>query len=166
MKIRHVLLAAVSVVSFAAAAQAEDYLAGYVGYFDVGQQDDESTQFGAEYRFTPYIYNIRPTLGVNVTTDGSVYGYGGFNWDVSLVDDQLYLIPNMMVGAYSQGDGKDLGHALEFRSGIELAYQFPNRHRVGLAFNHISNASIGDKNPGAETILLNYQVPTGTLLHW
>lgn len=166
MKHPFALLAAASALALSGPALAGDYLAGYVGYFDVGQNDDEATQFGAEYRFTPYIYGIRPTLGINATTDGSVYGYGGFNWDVPLVDNQLYLIPNFMVGAYSQGDGKDLGHALEFRSGIELAYQFPNAHRVGLAFNHISNASIGDKNPGAETVLINYHVPTGTLVHW
>lgn len=166
MSVKHCLLAAVSALSLSSAAHAEDYLVGYAGYFDVSQGDQDAAQFGVEYRFTPYVYGIRPTLGANVTTDGALYGYGGFNWDVPLFDDQLYLIPNVMVGAYSQGDGKDLGHAVEFRSGIELAYQFTDRSRIGLAFNHISNASIGDKNPGAETVLLNYQVPTGTLVHW
>ena len=102
----------------------------------------------------------------NLTNEGSVYGYGGLNWDIPILDSQLYLIPNFMIGAYSQGDGKDLGHALEFRSGLELAYQLPSSHRVGIAFNHISNASLGDKNPGAETLLINYQVPTGTLVNW
>ncbi len=147
--------------SLATATHAADYLTGYAGGFDMIDQENESAQFGAEYRFSPVQYGIRPTVGMNFTGDGAVYGYGGFNWDVSLLPNQLYLVPNFMVGAFSQGSGKDLGHAIEFRSGIEVDYQFANAHRVGIAFNHISNAGIGDKNPGAETLLINYSIPMG-----
>jgi len=147
--------------TLSAPAHAKDYLTGYVGWFDFIDEGNEATQFGVEYRFSPIEYGFRPMIGANVTTDGSVYGYGGFAWDVALIDNQLYLVPNFAVGGYAQGDGKDLGHALEFRSGIGLDYQFANEHRVGIAFNHISNASIGDKNPGAETVLFNYSVPMG-----
>lgn len=144
-------------------AHAVDYLTGYIGWFDFIDDEDAATQFGAEYRFNPMNYGIRPTLGINVSTDGSVYGYGGVNWEVPVVKDDLYLIPNFMVGAYSEGDGKDLGGAIEFRSGLEIAYQLANQHRIGLSVNHISNASIYDKNPGAETILINYSVPVDRL---
>jgi lipid A 3-O-deacylase len=158
------LTALTSVLLASAPAHAVDYLTGYVGWFDVTQQDDEATQLGLEYRMTPWEYGIRPTLGANITTDGSFYGYGGFNWDIELVNNQVYLVPNFMVGGYAQGDGKDLGSSIEFRSGIEIDYQFANASRVGVAFNHISNASIGDKNPGAETVLINYSMPVGTLM--
>lgn len=144
-------------------AHATDYITGYAGVFDVLDDNENSGQFGLEYRFNPIQYGFRPTLGVNVTTEGALYGYGGFHWDVPLVDNEIYLIPNFVVGAYAEGDDKDLGGALEFRSGIELAYQMPNSHRVGVAFNHISNASIYDKNPGAETVLINYSLPMGNL---
>lgn len=166
MKFTFALLAATLASGISGAALAQDYAVGYAGWYDFSQQDNEATQFGVEYRFTPYVYGIRPTAGINVSTDGSVYGYGGINWDVPLLDNQLYLIPSFVAGGYSEGDGKDLGYGLEFRSGIELAYQLPSEHRVGLAFNHISNASLGDKNPGAETVLVNYHVPTGTLINW
>ena len=145
-----------------ATAHAE-YLTGYIGWFDFIDNEETATQFGVEYRFNPIEYGFRPMIGANVTTDGSLYGYGGFAWDVTLIDNQLYLVPNFAVGGYAQGDGKDLGHGLEFRSGIEMDYQFDNSHRVGIALNHISNASLGDKNPGAETILLNYSVPVGRI---
>ncbi len=147
-------------------AQAADYLTGYIGWHDFIDDEDESTELGIEYRFHPIDYGFRPTLGFNVTTDGSLYGYGGFNWDVPLVTNELYLIPNFMAGLYSEGDGKDLGGAIEFRSGIELAYQMPNEHRVGIAINHISNASIYDKNPGAETLLINYSIPMGPMFRY
>lgn len=142
-------------------AQAAEYLTGYAGWFDVLDQEDEAGQFGLEYRFSPWQWGIRPTLGFNVTTDSSAYGYAGFHWDIPLIENQLYLVPNFAAGVYGEGDGKDLGGAIEFRSGIELDYQMSNEHRVGMAFNHISNASIYNKNPGAETLLVNYSVPMG-----
>jgi len=139
----------------------KDYITGYVGYFDIVRNKQEAAQFGAEYRARPLQYGVRPMIGINVTNDSAVYGYAGLNWDVPLLDKQLYLIPNFAVGAYKRGDGRDLGGALEFRSGLELAYQFKNAQRLGIAFNHISNASIYKHNPGSETLLVSYSVPLG-----
>lgn len=150
----------------ATAANANDYLTGYIGWHDFIDDEAESTELGVEYRFHPLAYGFRPTLGFNVTTEGSMYGYGGFNWDVPVIDNQLYVIPNFMVGLYGEGDGKDLGGAIEFRSGLEVAYQMPNEHRIGIAINHISNASIYDKNPGAETLLINYSMPIGRMFQY
>ena len=140
-------------------SQSKDYITGYVGYFDVIRNNQETAQFGLEYRAKPFQYNIRPIAGVNVTADSAVYGYVGLNWEAPLIDNQLYLIPNFAAGLYRKGDGKELGGPIEFRSGLELAYQFPNSHRLGLAFNHISNASIYNHNPGSETLLVTYSVP-------
>lgn len=157
------LLASVALSTAATPALANDYITGYVGYYNVMDDEQNATQFGAEYRFNPYVYGIRPIVGASITTDGSAYGYAGLNWDIDLIPNELYVIPNFAVGAYSEGDGKDLGGALEFRSGIEVAYQFPNEHRLGVALNHLSNASIYDKNPGTEIVLINYSIPTKSL---
>lgn len=146
-------------MAFSGGAHAADYLTGYAGWFDLVDGEDESAQFGVEYRFHPWDFGLRPVLGANFTSDSGVYGYGGLNWDVPIVANQIYLIPNFMAGVYREGNSKDLGGAIEFRSGIELAYQLPDNSRVGVAFNHISNASIYDKNPGAETLLINYSIP-------
>lgn len=163
MKFLHPLsLFAALAVSFSGAALAEtDYVAGYLGYFDVTQDDNSATQFGIEYRGKPLEHGLRPIVGLNATSDSSAYVYVGMNWDVPLVDKQIYLIPNFAVGAYKRGDGKRLGGALEFRSGLELGYQFPNQQRLGIAFNHVSNAGIYDHNPGAETALVSYSIPLG-----
>ena len=66
-------------------------------------------------------------------------------------------------GYYEEGDGKDLGHELEFRSQIEIAYRFDDRSRLGLAVSHTSNASIADTNPGSESAILYYSVPIESL---
>lgn len=162
------LLTVVTIVAgslTSAAAFATDYLTGTLGWYDVTQQDNEAMEFGVEYRLSPVEYGVRPMAGVFGTTDGSVYGYAGLHWDIELVTNKLYLSPNFAAGAYSAGDdGKRLGGAIEFRSGIELAYQMPNQQRVGVAFNHISNASIYDRNPGVETLLVSYSLPTGDIM--
>lgn len=154
---KHILLV-LPVILVAASAQAAGHLVAYGGSQDV--LDDKSyAQFGAEYRFADVYKGLRPTVGINGTDEGDVYGYGGVHWDIPLADSGFYLTPNFVVGAYHHGDGKDLGGALEFRSGVEGSYEFSNGSRVGVTFNHISNASIYDKNPGAEALLVSYQHP-------
>lgn len=160
--LRSLVLAAVIMIS--APAQATDYLTFYTGGFNIFEHENASAtaQFGMEYRAEAWDWGIRPTVGINADTDGAVYGYAGINWDVALGKPWI-LTPNFMVGAYHQGDSIDLGHGLEFRSGVELSYEFENQQRLGAAFNHISNASIGDENPGAESLLVVYSVPLGGL---
>jgi lipid A 3-O-deacylase len=137
----------------------KDYVALYGGYYDISMNDgDNAVQVGADYRFASIYRGIRPAVGGNVSTDGSVYGYGGLFWDLALTDS-IILTPNFVAGAYGKGDGKDLGHVIEFRSGIELSYQFENERRMGVHYNHISNAGIGSRNPGAETLMLVLQQP-------
>lgn len=161
------LLAALTALAFLPLpAHATDYVSVNVGKFNALRSGtDDTVQFGAEYRFSEFMYGIRPIVGGFGTGDGSAYGYAGANWDVPLLANQLYLVPNFAVGAYSEGSGKDLGGTLEFRSGIELDYQFPNRHQLGVALNHISNAGIYSRNPGEESVLVTYSVPSDILFN-
>ena len=118
--------------------------------------------FNLEYRSDYEFWKIRPFVGGFATSDASLYGYFGFMLNIYL-GNRWVLIPNTAVGAYSEGDGQDLGHVIEFRSGFELAYRFDDRSRLGVAVHHLSNASIGDDNPGTETALLYYSVPLTSL---
>jgi opacity protein-like surface antigen len=158
-------LAFLATSALATAASAADYLTGYVGYYDFNKRVDTATQFGLEYRGEQLGYWIRPIAGISDTTDSSVYGYAGIDIDIPLIDKKLYLVPNFAPGLYSRGSShKDLGGAIEFRSGLELDYQFDNAQRLGAAVNHVSNASIYDHNPGTETLMVTYSVPIGTLM--
>jgi hypothetical protein len=155
-------LPALLLAPFAAFAQdssASDssFLVPYIGIFDVAD-DENTTQLGLEYRFADIGYGFRPTVGANVDDESAAYVYGGLNWDLPL-GYNVTLTPNVMAGLYHDGASKDLGGAIQFRSGLELSYAFENESRVGIAYNHISNASIYDRNPGAETLLINYQIP-------
>lgn len=151
------LLLPLTLLASPACAEGE-HVAIYAGVQDV--LDSKSYgQAGVEYRFADAFKGLRPTVGINATNESDVYAYGGVNWDIRLGDSPFILTPNFMVGAYHHGDGKDLGGALEFRSGLEASYEFEGGSRLGATFNHISNASIYDKNPGSEALLLVYQHP-------
>lgn len=139
-------------------ANQTDYMVAYAGLFDISQQDDEAGLFGAEYRYKTIWRGLRPTAGAFMTSDKAVYGYGGFYYDFYLTDN-LVFSPNLAVGAFSHGDGKKLGHGIEFRDGLELSYQFDGGERLGFNFYHMSNASIGSDNPGTEILMLVYQEP-------
>ena len=101
---------------------------------------------------------IAPFVGVQGTSDGAFYGYGGFGFDVNF-SPNLVLTPNVAAGYFAPGSGTRLGYPLEFRSGAELAWRFADMSRLGVAVHHISNAGLGKHNPGEQEILLMYSFP-------
>ncbi|MBI4182445.1 MAG: acyloxyacyl hydrolase [Proteobacteria bacterium] len=112
-----------------------------------------------EYRWgRPLAWRLRPFVGVMGTADAAAYGYFGLGLDLGL-SERVALTPNVAAGLYGDGSGKDLGHAVEFRSGLELSYRLDDGTRLGAAFHHTSNASLGDRNPGAESLVLTYSIP-------
>lgn len=154
------LLAVVAFLAFAPlSAHADESMIGVgVGYYDIFD-NEEAVDFRVEYRHAePVIWGIKPFGGAHVTSDGALYGLGGFYGDFHL-SPEWTVTPSLAAGLYSDGGGKDLGYALEFRSQLELGYNFQNGSRVTTGLAHISNASLGDRNPGTEILSLNYYFP-------
>lgn len=143
-----------------AALAQEDHITLRAGAFDIGGTY-ESAHFGLEYRGVPFYHSLLPLAGISGNTDGSFYGYAGLGYDWQFAPSWS-LMPSLTAGVYKD-DGSnslDLGGVVEFRSGLELAYICPdNQHRLGLAFYHLSNASLYDQNPGTEILTFNYSVP-------
>ena len=133
------------------------FVAFHAGVYDIND-DQTAGQVNIEYRSNWNDWVVKPFGGVMATTDTALYGYAGFLFDFKL-SDRVVVTPNIAVGLYTDGDGKDLGSAIEFRSGVELAYRFDSRARLGVAVHHISNASISSDNPGTETLTLVYSMP-------
>ena len=133
----------------------------YAGKFSaLRDKASESVEGGVEYRFKDQWYGVRPTVGAMANTDGAIYGYAGINWDLPIrAIRPFYITPGVKVGGYSQGDSKDLGYGLEFRDSIEVSYRFNDGQRLGAYLTHMSNASLGNKNPGTEMIGAVYSHP-------
>lgn len=136
-----------------------NFLTLALGAFDV--RDDETTaEVRLEFRARHKLAFLKPFGGLMLSGEGGGHLYGGFLLDVFWGRRWVTTL-TLAPGFYFEGGGKDLGHALEVRSGIELAYRFDNRARFGLAVSHISNSVVtsADKNPGAESVMLFYAVP-------
>jgi lipid A 3-O-deacylase len=159
--LRSTLIAAL-VAGGAVAARAEDdpaFLTLAAGAFDVGK-DETAAEGRIEYRHDRRFWLFKPLAGLMATSDGAVYGYAGVAID-AYWGNRIVTTLSFAPGFFYEGDGKDLGSTLEFRSQFEIAWRFDDRSRLGLAIGHMSNASIGEDNPGAESLTLNYSIPLG-----
>ena len=141
-----------------AAVRADDdgepaFIAVSVGGFDVNRRQDEAALAQIEFRSDWKLWKLKPIAGLMATSDGAAYAYAGIMLDI-FWGRRIVTSFSFAPGAYYDGDGKDLGHWIEFRSQAEIAWRFDNRARLGLALNHLSNADIGDKNPGSEQLRL------------
>ena len=150
----------------AAPAQAEEMddpslLAFGAGYYDYADdfENNDAADFRLEYRHGPGWWGfLKPFGGLEVTSDGGVWGGVGIWLDVRLFDN-FAIGGSFAPGLYHDGSGKDLGHAIEFRSQAEIAYIFNDQSRLALAVSHLSNAGLGDTNPGTEVLTLYYMMP-------
>ncbi len=131
----------------------------YTGMFDFSDDGKKSQLFGFEhqnqnlYRETK-IGTFSPVTGYMLTADGAMYLYTGIETDYDL--GRFQITPSFTPGFYSKGDGKDLGHILEFKSEVQVSMDLGESTNFGLSYNHISNASLGDKNPGANSYMFNF----------
>ena len=82
------------------------------------------------------------------------YVYTGIQAQYKL--GNLNITPSFTPGLYHEGDGKDLGHLLEFKSEVQISLDIFKNSELGFSYNHISNASLGDKNPGANSYMFNF----------
>jgi lipid A 3-O-deacylase len=139
-----------------------DFLTIGTGWYDFNDNKD-AVDFRVEYRSDLKLLGfIKPWAGIEFTSDRAVYGVAGIHTDI-FFGRRIVLTPSFGVGAYADGDGKDLGNTIEFRSQIELGYRFDDWSRLSLAVSHISNASLGDNNPGTEIATIYYHIPIRNL---
>ena len=87
-----------------------------------------------------------------MTAKSATMFYGGF--ETTFVQDSLYLNLSSSAGIYSNGDGKDLGSALQFKNEVNLLYKLGRSSRVGIGSHHISNAGLSSVNPGTNNFYL------------
>ena len=89
-----------------------------------------------------------------ITSDSDTYFYTGVQAEYKI--GKLNITPSFSPGLYTVGDGKDLGYPLEFKSEIQLTLDLLPGTKLGYSESHISNADIGDKNPGADSYMFNF----------
>ncbi len=130
------------------------------GIYSVCKDKYKTGQVNFEYKFHQEFHKFRPILGGMVSFSGSLYGYLGIEIDLVILQ-HIFVCPSFAPGLYYKGNGRDLGFPLEFRSAISAGWRFSNYSRLGIQFYHLSNASLGKRNPGVESLIIFYSIPIG-----
>ena len=134
-------------------------LSVYSGVFDFSDDGKKSTLVGFQHQNEnlnrdTFLGNLSPITGILITADNAGYVYTGVQAQYKI--GALNFTPSFTPGLYHEGDGKDLGHMLEFKSEVQLSLNLSDSSQFGLSYNHLSNASLGDKNPGANSYMFNF----------
>ena len=149
-----------------------------LGIYDIkfdGSEKNQSTDFRYEHRSDESLINIgpeednffflKPFFGFEYTSDTATYFLTGIYFEDNLGElfegdkNKFFFTPSFGAGIYDNGSGKNLGNDLQFRTSFEISYELKNKNRIGVSFSHISNANLGDKNPGVEILSLSYHIP-------
>ena len=134
-------------------------LSFYTGMFDFSDDGKRSTLVGFEHQNEDlnrdtFLGNLSPISGALFTADNAGYIYTGVQAQYKI--GALNFNPSFAPGLYHEGNGKDLGHIIEFKSELQISLDLSENSELGFSYNHLSNASLGDKNPGANSYMFNF----------
>tara|TARA_Y100000590_G_C15558120_1_gene953642 strand:+ start:464 stop:934 length:471 start_codon:yes stop_codon:yes gene_type:complete len=131
----------------------------FTGLFDFSDHKQKAGLIGVQHQNEElyrksFLGKISPITGGFLTENNAFYLYSGVQaeYDVGF----LTITPSFAPGYYNYGDGKDLGYPLEFKSEVQLTFSLSESSHLGMSYNHISNASLGTKNPGANSYMFNF----------
>ena len=131
----------------------------FTGNFDFSDHKQKALLMGFQHQNEnlnrdTFLGNISPITGALITADNAGYVYTGVQAQYKI--GALNFTPSFTPGLYHEGDGKDLGHLIEFKSELQFSLNLSKTSELGFSYNHISNASLGDKNPGANSYMFNF----------
>ena len=131
----------------------------FAGMFDFSDVKQKSALFGIQHQNEDlfrksFLGKLSPITGGFMTEKNAFYLYTGVQGEYEF--GILKITPSFAPGYYNYGDGKDLGYPLEFKSEIQMSLGLSDTTQLGMSYNHISNASLGTKNPGANSYMFNF----------
>ena len=131
----------------------------FTGMFDFSDHKQKAGLLGLQHQDEElfrksFLGKLSPITGGFLTENSAFYLYTGVQAEYDL--GFVTITPSFAPGYYNSGDGKDLGYPLEFKSEVQLTFDLSDSTHLGMSYNHISNASLGTKNPGANSYMLNF----------
>ncbi|HMJ49776.1 MAG TPA: hypothetical protein VK440_04315 [Burkholderiales bacterium] len=130
------------------------------GAFDVSEQTNLTSVYGAEYRFGgQHFWNSQPVVGFAITANRSIYGYGGLRFNLPL-PCQFVVASTFALAGYDQGNGKYLGSPVEAYFELSIGRRFSNNMVVEIAARHLSHDDVfGTYDPGVDIVALSLAIP-------
>jgi len=157
-----IALVTLSFLNFANAEEKknnETELNFFTGMFDFSDSKQASGILGIQHQNDDlfresFLGKLSPITGGFLTEKSAFYFYTGAQAEYEI--GSFTITPSFAPGYYNAGNGKDLGSALEFKSEVQMSLNLSDSTQFGMSYNHISNASLGDKNPGANSYMINF----------
>lgn len=159
------MVLAMLLTTAAVAAQEFSTVGFGAGIFDTAAFTDEGDFDALEAGLVwhgpaTHAWGLGPMAGISGNEDGAWWVYLGARrpfrlrgcWEVGLNFGPAY---------YEQGDSKELGNDVEFRSGLELTCRRSGGSAIGMEFYHLSNAGLAETNPGINSLWVVFSVPLG-----
>ena len=145
--------------SFADETSKETEFNFFTGMFDFSDDKQKSGILGIQHQNEALFRNsflgrLSPITGGFLTEKNAFYLYTGVQAEYEM--GPFKITPSFTPGYYNYGDGKDLGYPLEFKSEMQISLDLSKSTQLGMSYNHISNASLGTKNPGANSYMFNF----------
>jgi len=145
--------------SFADETSKETEFNFFTGMFDFSDDKQKSGTLGIQHQNEDLFRNsflgrLSPITGGFLTEKNAFYLYTGVQAEYEM--GPFKITPSFTPGYYNYGDGKDLGYPLEFKSEMQISLDLSKSTQLGMSYNHISNASLGTKNPGANSYMFNF----------
>ena len=156
----HKLYLLLFLILFFTPAKSETEFTFYTGVFDTidKEGDEKADLYGVEHNNLglfkdTLVGRFSPITGGFITDKDSIFIYTGVQAQYEI--GPLQITPSFAPGYYEEGDGKDLGMALEFQSKIKLSFNFFKDTKLGYSYSHISNNDWGDINPGVNNEVIS-----------
>ena len=101
----------------------------YSGLFDFSDDKQKAGLIGLQHQNDKLFRNsflgkLSPITGGFMTENAAVYLYSGVQSEFDL--GFMSITPSFAPGYYNQGSGKDLGHALEFKTEVQVSFDILN----------------------------------------
>ena len=140
-------------------AKADTEINVFGGVFDFSDDKQRAALAGFQHQNDDlfresFLGKVSPITGGFFTENSAFYLYSGIQSEYEL--GLMTITPSFAPGYYNYGDGKDLGYPLEFKTEVQVSFDLSKDSHLGMSYNHISNASLGTKNPGANSYMFNF----------
>ena len=140
-------------------ASKENEMNFFTGMFDFSDDKQKAGIFGLQHQDEKlfrksFLGKLSPITGGFLTENNAFYLYTGIQAEYGL--GPLKITPSFAPGYYNYGSGKDLGYPLEFKSEVQISLELSEKTKLGMSYNHISNARLGSKTTGANSYMFNF----------
>jgi hypothetical protein len=136
----------------------------HTGMIGIADREAVDNFVSLEARWHRDWHRLRPWGGITLVDSGAWFAGAGVIYDLRLANRTWLTLGSGPFYYTHEEEDDDLGFRLEFYSFAEMSWEWKRDVRLGLRVGHLSNAGLGRRNPGTETLSFVVSLPPSRLL--